>query len=356
MRSHLEAVTAQPATVMVAVPSPLAFLFQPGPAFAFVVALVVFAGGSTSLAAEGSLPGDTLYGIKLSVNEKLEKALAVGEVARANVEVRHAQERLQEVELLAAQGTVEGVVLDEAIAKVEGHVERVSEAARILASEGDETAADAVHTRLSSALAAHAEIIRSQSEEADREDVRRLRVAALALENAAGDSEDAQDEDVERPTRDDAWAERLAVSRKESVRDQLAKLSDGLAKEEITLETKETLSEEYAKLAAELALAQELSLAGEYREAANAYEKLERRAYRTLVLLDSAKRIEDKTDKEVLITLERIVEEPEETANAADAAPATMLMKSVVAEMAPVIEEPKVREEWRFKIRDRAQD
>ncbi len=356
MRAHLEAITTLPPTVTVSVPSPLAFFFQPGPAFAFVVALVVFTGGGASLAAEGALPGDTLYSVKLGVNERLERAFAVSEVAKANVEVRHAEERLQEVELLAAKGSVEELVVEEAVAKVESHVERVSEAARVLAQEGDETSADAVHTRLSSALAAHAEIIRSQSEEADREDERHLRVLALKVENAAGNSEDAQDEEVERPSQDDAWAERLAISREESVRTQLKKLSGGLSKEGITPETQETLNEMYRELETELALAAELSAEGEYREAANAYEKLERKAYRTAVLLASAKRIEDKTNKEVLITIDRIVEEPE-TIAADAAAPAMMLMKAAAPEAAQmVVEEPRVREEFRFRVRDRKDD
>lgn len=347
MRSNLEDAMARTPRVTVAVPSPLVFLFQPARAFAFVLTLAVLGSGGAAWAAEGALPGDTLYAVKLSVNERLEQALAVGEVAKASVEVRHAEERLQEVELLAAKGEVAQEVLDEAAEKVEAHVERVGEVARALAEEGDETAADAMHTRISSALSAHAEIIRAQSEDAQNE--RPLRVLALKVENAADDAEDAQQQDIGKPQEDDAWAMRLVASREESVRAQMQKLTEGLADDGVAPETQETITKELAQMEEDLAVASALAEGEEYRESANAYEALSRRAYRAQVLLASAQRIEDTTDKEVLITVETIVEESEATNE--DAAGA-MLMKMA----APEESEVRTREEFRFRVRDRRED
>ena len=354
MRSNLEDAMNRVPMVMVSVPSPIAFWFQPARALAFVVALVVVSSSGAAWAAEGALPGDKLYSVKLGVNERLEKAFAVGEVAKAGVEVRHAEERLQEVELLAAKGPVSEEVIDTAVEKVEAHVEEVGRVAKALALEGDETTADAMHTRISSALAAHAEIIRAQSQDAD--DERPLRVLALKVDNAVENAEDAQDEDIERPSEDDAWAQRLSIAREASARERLDTFAKKLAEARFNEKTWATLDTERAEMEREYMQAAELSMQEEYRESANAYEKLERRAYRSLVLLASAARIEESSDdKEVLITVERVEEEVATHDTAAnEAAATTMLMKA--ASVFEAVPEIRVREEFRFRVRDREEE
>src|SRR5262245_19259786 len=44
--------------------------YTPMPVFA-VIAIIALLGGGTSFAAQGALPGDTLYPIKVNVNEKI---------------------------------------------------------------------------------------------------------------------------------------------------------------------------------------------------------------------------------------------------------------------------------------------
>ena len=75
--------------------------------------LFVLAGTSTVSAAQGALPGDLLYPVKVSINEKVEVALAPTQAARAQVQVRLAERRGDEARELSVRGR-----LDEKTAKI----------------------------------------------------------------------------------------------------------------------------------------------------------------------------------------------------------------------------------------------
>ena len=69
--------------------------------------------GTVSAAAQGALPGDLLYPIKVSVNEKVEVALAPTLAAKAQVQVRLAERRVDEARELSVRGR-----LDEKTSKI----------------------------------------------------------------------------------------------------------------------------------------------------------------------------------------------------------------------------------------------
>ncbi len=69
--------------------------------------LFVLAGTGTVSAAQGALPGDILYPIKISVNEKVEVALAPTPAARAEVQVRLANRRVEEAQMLSSHGRLD---------------------------------------------------------------------------------------------------------------------------------------------------------------------------------------------------------------------------------------------------------
>ena len=75
--------------------------------------LFVLAGTSTVSAAQGALPGDLLYPVKVSINEKVEVALAPTPAAKAQVQVRLAERRVDEARELSVRGR-----LDEKTAKI----------------------------------------------------------------------------------------------------------------------------------------------------------------------------------------------------------------------------------------------
>lgn len=62
--------------------------------------IALLLGGSVSYAAEGTVPGDTLYPIKIHVNENVRSTLAITNAAEARLEVDLAERRLNEAEKL----------------------------------------------------------------------------------------------------------------------------------------------------------------------------------------------------------------------------------------------------------------
>jgi len=99
--------------------------------------LFVIAGTGTVSAAQGALPGDLLYPIKVSVNEKVEVALAPTPAAKAEVQVRLAERRVDEARELSARGR-----LDKKTAKAltDDFVEHAAQA--IALAEPDEQAVE----------------------------------------------------------------------------------------------------------------------------------------------------------------------------------------------------------------------
>lgn len=78
--------------------------------FEYAVAGVLFAlftGSSAVSAAEGALPGDILYPVKIKVSEPLRGALKMDDVSKAEWEAEKTERRLEEAETLAAQGRLD---------------------------------------------------------------------------------------------------------------------------------------------------------------------------------------------------------------------------------------------------------
>lgn len=77
-----------------------------------VLIFVLAGAGSVSAAAQKALPGDILYPVKVSVNERVEVALAPDSAAQALVEVKLADRRVGEAQTLAAQGRLDEKTAD----------------------------------------------------------------------------------------------------------------------------------------------------------------------------------------------------------------------------------------------------
>lgn len=68
------------------------------------VIVVVLASGGIAYAAEGTLPGDILYPVKVSVVEPIQTALAFSPTAQAQVHIALAERRVDEASTLANEG------------------------------------------------------------------------------------------------------------------------------------------------------------------------------------------------------------------------------------------------------------
>src|SRR3989344_373584 len=106
---------------------------------AVVVALA--AAGGTAIVAETSEPGDVLYPVKTSVNERILGSLALSSAAEARWESSLALRRAQEAAELAAEGRLSADVSAQLQEEFEAHSETALAHAQDAAAEGSAAAA-----------------------------------------------------------------------------------------------------------------------------------------------------------------------------------------------------------------------
>ncbi len=121
--------------------------------------LVLITGTGSAFAAENTLPGDALYGVKIHINEPVRSAFALSSQSKANWETKVAERRLDE----AARLAVAGKLSTEAEVKLEAHVEKQTEKIQKqiekLEKAGNEEVAADISARLESALEIHGQIL-----------------------------------------------------------------------------------------------------------------------------------------------------------------------------------------------------
>lgn len=133
----------------------LNFNLKPMP---IILVLAILVGGGTSLAAEQALPGDPLYPIKISVNENMRSWLAFSDEARASLEAKLAEKRLEEAEKLAARNELDEAVRIKIEQNFQAHADRVEQRIAQFESRNHPKAAE-VHAHFQTSLEAHAKII-----------------------------------------------------------------------------------------------------------------------------------------------------------------------------------------------------
>ncbi|MBP9669541.1 MAG: hypothetical protein KBE09_04615 [Candidatus Pacebacteria bacterium] len=101
------------------------FYFHPMPMIALLLLVVMTT--STAAAAEGALPGDLLYPIKVHVTEEVRAAVAVQPSAKAAWAIERAERRLDEAAQLNTENRLDDDVREELALAVETHV-RAAEA------------------------------------------------------------------------------------------------------------------------------------------------------------------------------------------------------------------------------------
>ena len=139
------------------VPSPYFSFITPRSAVPALVLIIVIGGGGVSYAAEGTVPGDLLYPVKITVNESVRGTLAFSPASKAEWHATAAERRMVEVETLADRGTLTPEVRSELEANFEDHAQEVEGIVDEAEAEDPVRAAD-IRTRFTSTLAAHANV------------------------------------------------------------------------------------------------------------------------------------------------------------------------------------------------------
>lgn len=120
---------------------------------------VIVLGGGTALAASQAVPGNTLYGFKLSVNEKIGDMLTMSEQARTDRSIMLAERRLQEAADASRKGNVEAEVYASVIADFNNRMESLSNTIDKMNAEGRNEEAREVATKVARSLSQESQVL-----------------------------------------------------------------------------------------------------------------------------------------------------------------------------------------------------
>lgn len=242
-------------------------------ASALALVLILFvSGGTVAFAAEGSLPGDVLYPIKVSVNEELVLRFAARTPeAKAAFEAHRLERRLEEAEDLVAQGRMtqeKRVVLETNIHMHASHarVERAFE-------EANDDAAVAADIRLESLLNAHAEVLASLSASED-EDVSGLDDEHDSTEHFLAFLQEAAESFTDAMGQEQDYFVAVSPMRTSAPKSTIAERSLSPMPHSMSLSVEATVEDEGKRAAHAIATARETLAAQQYALGDDVYEKI----------------------------------------------------------------------------------
>ncbi len=131
------------------------------------LALIVAVSGGTALAANGSLPGDFLYPMKVGLNERIVDTLSLTDTMKAEHQSNLAARRIEEIQELAVRGLLNVEIEEEAGANFEQHMEKTLELIAKLEAAGKFEAAAEISSHLEALLNAHEDLINRISRDND---------------------------------------------------------------------------------------------------------------------------------------------------------------------------------------------
>lgn len=154
-------------------PSVWGMLLRPIPAFALAGVLVFMS--SVAYAAEQSLPGEKLYGLKVNVIEPVSVALSLTAETKVNRQTDILEQRLRETETLVAQGKLTPQLKATVEARVSASAETLQREIEDLENSGKHDAAADAQASVEGTLETHSEVLRDrEDDDRDRDDINDL--------------------------------------------------------------------------------------------------------------------------------------------------------------------------------------
>lgn len=114
---------------------------------------------TVAFAARNSLPGENLYGVKTSLNEKIMALTLFSDQAKAEYDINLAQLRLQEAETIASQNKLNNQSTQEVRSLLINHLKDIEIRIKNIESKEDVRIASEINTKLQELLTAHSQII-----------------------------------------------------------------------------------------------------------------------------------------------------------------------------------------------------
>ncbi|MEK7575147.1 MAG: hypothetical protein AAB511_02875 [Patescibacteria group bacterium] len=148
--------------------------------------VMLLIGGSLTYAAEGTLPGDVLYPFKIAISEPVRGFLAIGLEAEARWHVRQSVRRMQEVEKLVVQGTLDLVRESQVKSLLKKHAQDLGKTLDDVRQKFGSDAVDSVVLKFQAQMNGHAkvlDVIKSEEKES-KQSFTTADVAEAARESA----------------------------------------------------------------------------------------------------------------------------------------------------------------------------
>lgn len=130
---------------------------------------VVIGGSGMSYAASNALPGETLYVVKVNINEGIQEKLATTPKAKLAVQSEHIQKRLDEVQTLRKENKLSPETQNIVIAKLDEHTASASRSIDQLREEGDVSAVLEATSNLTPIFEANKNILEKENNKVDIE-------------------------------------------------------------------------------------------------------------------------------------------------------------------------------------------
>ncbi len=137
-------------------------------AISFALIVLIAGGGTISYASENTLPGDTLYTVKVNVKEPLEEKLAFSPQARLEVKTKQVEKRLTEAQTLLQKNDTTPSKHQEVEDRVEKQVEEISQTITELQEKGDVETILTTTSKLQPVLKAHQEALKEVAHNSEK--------------------------------------------------------------------------------------------------------------------------------------------------------------------------------------------
>ena len=118
------------------------------------ILIAMLMGGGVSFAAADTVPGDALYPVKIHVNENVESAVTIGDVAKATFQAELAVRRLKEAEQLESEHKLDAETKAELKSNFDEHTQDV-EARLKLVEKDNQHDADDISSKFETSLHGH---------------------------------------------------------------------------------------------------------------------------------------------------------------------------------------------------------
>jgi hypothetical protein len=165
------------------------------------LALLIGVGASVSMAAQSSLPGDKLYGVKVGINEEIKSYVTFSDEKNARWQIRRLERRAQEAEKLAS----EMIVSNEANIIIEKQFElqsnRVGEKIAALHQDGKYAVAADISSEFETSMRAHHSVL-ALLNEANADYQFRVKPFELKLSSILGVATELKKESMSKVTVD----------------------------------------------------------------------------------------------------------------------------------------------------------